>query len=212
MTKDRQQLDEMTLAMAQVHAAWSADQQTWAAELETLRVELAAQKNDYNSLANATGTLSADRHKLELRVVELEAMVNRLTNMLWGRRSERRTFCSTQTVLDFGDATASTPEAASELPASEIMAAQQAAQVAYDLAKLQQLAARRAARRQRGKDVETFPPHLERRVRVIDLTDPQKLGLELLRVKISERMCFEKPKVFIEQIQRPDISSQMYQN
>ena len=204
MMTDRQQLAEMTLAWAQVNAAWSADKEAWAVELQALRVELAAQQNDYHSLANATGTLTTDREALKLRVVELEAMVNRLTDMLWGRRSERRTFSTTQSELDFGDAPESTQAAASELPAPEIIAAQQAAQAAYDLAKLEQLAARRAARRERGKDVETFPPHWERRVRVIDLTDAEKQGLELLHVKISERMRFEKPKVFIEQIQRPE--------
>jgi transposase len=204
MMTDRQQLDEMTLAWAQVNAAWSADKEAWAVELQALRVELAAQQNDYHALAKATGVLTADRETLKSRVVELEAMVNRLTDMLWGRRSERRTYSTTQSELDFGDASESSPATASELPAPEIIAAQQAAQAAYDLDKLKQLAARREARRQRGKDVETFPPHFERRVRVIDLTDAEKQGLELLRVKISERMRFEKPKVFIEQIQRPE--------
>lgn len=96
MMTDRQQLDEMTLAWAQVNTAWSADKEAWAVELQALRVEFAAQQNDYHSLANATGTLTTDREALKLRVVELEAMVNRLTNMLWGRRSERRTYSTAQ--------------------------------------------------------------------------------------------------------------------
>ena len=41
----------------------------------------------------------------------------------------------------------------------------------------------------------------KRRVRVLDLPEEEKEGLILLVVKISECMRFEKPKVYIEQIQ-----------
>lgn len=45
---------------------------------------------DYEALLHSTKTLVADRERLQNRVAELEAADKKLTDMLWGRRSERR--------------------------------------------------------------------------------------------------------------------------
>ncbi len=58
---------------------------------EELRRTNDALRNDHASLLNSTQTLIEDRQKLQQRVAELEAANKQLVDMLWGRRSERRT-------------------------------------------------------------------------------------------------------------------------
>ena len=125
--------------------------------------------------------------------------------MLWGRRSERRLDVSMTPLLNFGDDLGSDSKASSEVLGPEIIAAQAAAQAAYDAAKLAELEARRKARNGRKENQasrEAFPAHLERRERVLDLDEEQKIGLKLIGTKIFERMRFEKPTVYIERILR----------
>jgi chromosome segregation ATPase len=80
------------------------------AELDLLREELrinealrAALRADYEALVDASQTLTEDREKLRQRLEELEAVNKRLVDMLWGRRTERRTESPDQQYLDFGD-------------------------------------------------------------------------------------------------------------
>ena len=174
------------------------------ADNEALRSDLNRLMTDHLTLAESTKVMMTDRDSLKLRVIELEAANKRLTDMLWGRRSERRTDISRSPLLDFGDDTTSLTEETVEAPSPEVISAQQAAQVAYDKAKLAQLEARRNARKERLAKREEFPAHLERRVRVLDLSEEQKQGLKQIGVKITERLCFEKPTVYVEQIQRPE--------
>ncbi len=47
-------------------------------------------RHDYETLLESSQTLLAERERLQERVAELEAANSKLTNMLWGRRSERR--------------------------------------------------------------------------------------------------------------------------
>ena len=124
--------------------------------------------------------------------------------MLWGRRSERRVNISVSPLLNFGDDEQSQDEAASAAPPPEIITAQKAAQAAYDQAKLDQLEARRKARKERQQSREELPAHLERRDRVLDLPEEEKVGLKLLSTKITERLRFEKPTVYVERIIRPE--------
>ena len=53
--------------------------------------------------AESTRLLMTDREALQLRVSELEVVNKRLTDMLWGRRSERRTDNPQSPLLKFGD-------------------------------------------------------------------------------------------------------------
>jgi len=123
--------------------------------------------------------------------------------MLWGRRSERRTESSSPP-LNFGDDPVVDAEN-SESP--EVITAEQTARTALDLAKLQELQARREARQKKRdarRNREEFPAHIERRVRVLDLSEAEKQGLKQIGVKITERLRFEEPKVYVEQIRRPE--------
>lgn len=171
--------------------------------IEALRSELAAARSDHAALAESTRVIMADRDKLGSRVSELEAANQRLIDMLWARRSERRKD-STTLPLPFADGTLFDKVNSEDSP--EVIMAEQAARMAIDQAKLAELQARREARRKRQRDEasrEAFPADLERRIRVIDLSDEEKEGLKQINVKITERLRFEKPHVYVEQIQRP---------
>ena len=206
---DRNELEETIVKLMQFNDALRADYESLRVNYESLRADITAHHNeqtivktDYSTLVEATRVLTADRDALKLRVIELEAINKRLTDMLWGRRSERRTSFTGQTPLDFGDDNAEQPGPAVEPLSPEIISAQQATQTALDKALLEKLEARRNARREKKNRTEEFPAHFERRVREIDLSEEQKVGLVLLGTKINERLRFEKPNVYVEQIKR----------
>lgn len=186
---DRKQLEGMIATLKQANDA--------------LQSEAARLRFDQATLAESTRVMMADREKMRERVAELEAINRRLTDMLWSRRSERRTG-SKSPLLNFGDDPVADVEN-SQSP--EVIRAEQTARAALDLAKLQELRARREARRKKReaqKNREEFPAHLERRVRLLDLSESEKQGLTQIGVKITERLRFEDPKVYVEQIQRPE--------
>jgi len=161
--------------------------------------EFAALRRDYDSLVDATRIITDERNTLRQRVAELEAANNRLTDMLWGRRSERRSESPDQRQLDFGDEPNPPPSAEDQ----QIITAQDQADEARDRELLKRLEARRKARREQAQGREEFPPTIERRERVLDLPEDQKQGLTPIGVKTSERLRFEKPHVYVEVIKRP---------
>ncbi len=173
----------------------------------SLRLELAAAEEaraqaqaELSTLTEAAQVLQEDREKLRTKIGELQASVDRLTNMLWGRRSEKRLDPDQQTLFDLQ----ATPE---ELSArqQEILAAEALLNDAAKKELLEELLRRRKARRlqqlkQRSR--ESFPEHIERRPVTLDLDDEAKVGLVLLCVKVFERLRFEKPRAFVEVISR----------
>jgi hypothetical protein len=200
-----QQLEEAIVHLTQVVAALRSDNEALRARHEALQRDYAALNTQYLALSQTINSVIADRDALRLKVAELEAANKKLTDMLWGRRSERRIDVSMTPLLNFGDDPQALAKASTEVLGPEVIAAQAAAQAAYDAAKLAELEARRKARqaRQEGQaSRETFPAHLERRELVLDLTEEQKSGLKLIATKIFERMRFEKPTVYIERILR----------
>ena len=164
-----------------------------------------ALRRDYEALVEATRTLSQERDALKQRVAELEAMNHRLVDMLWGRRSERRSESPDQQQLDFGDGPAEPPSAQEQV----VLAAQEQADEEQDQELLKRLKARREARRakQQQQGREDFPPTIERRERVIDLPEDEKEGLKLIAVKVNERLRFEKPHMYVEVIKRPQYAA-----
>ena len=162
-----------------------------------LRQELDTQRHDYEAILTSTQTLIEDRDKLQRRVDELEAVNQRLVDMLWGRRSERRVPSPDQLSLDFGEAPVS-----SEEEQAAIMAQLQADE-ALDEQFVRDAMARRRRRREKQRQTQEFPEHLERRERVLDLSDEEKAGLTRIGEAITERMRFENPHVYIERIVRP---------
>jgi transposase len=182
-------------------ASARADNELLRAELGLLRAEFAAFRRDYEALVDATRVVVEERDALRNRVAELEAVNKRLVDMLWGRRSERRSDSPDQQHLPFGDDPLVPPGPAEQ----EIITAQARADEAADLELLRRLQARRKARREKQQQQgrEDFPPDIERRERTIDLPKEQKAGLKCIGVKITERMRFEKPHVYVEVIKRP---------
>ena len=175
-------------------------------ELASLRASLGEMaqgqqslRRDYETLVDATRTITAERDALRQQVAELEAANRRLVDMLWGRRSERRSESTDQQHLNFGDEPLDPPS----IQEQEIITAQAQADEARDRELLKRLEARRKARREQAERREEFPASIERRERVIDLPEEQKQGLSLIGVKQTERLRFEKPHMYVEVIKRP---------
>jgi len=187
---DRQELEGIIAAQKQV--------------FDGLRQEFATLRSDHAALAESTRVMLADREKMRERIAELESVNQRLTDMLWGRRSERRPE-SKSPPLNFGEDADPAVDGGQE-QSTEVIEAERTARAALDAAKLQELQARREARRKKReaqRNREVFPDHLERRVRTLDLSEEAKQGLKQIGVKVTERLRFEKPQVYVEQIRRP---------
>ena len=163
----------------------------------SLSQELQAQRCDYEALVHSTQTLMEDRDRLQQRVNELEAINQRLVDMLWGRRSEVRRPAPGQLQLDFPN---------DDPPLSEqeqaVIVAQEQANEAADLELLREDAERRRRRRAERRTHRAFPEHLERRKRIVDLDEHEKEGLTYIGDAITERLRFEKPSVYVERIVR----------
>ena len=168
------------------------------ASQERVVQELGALRRDYEALVDATRVITEDRDALRQRVAELETANQRLVDMHWGRRSERRSESPGQQHLDFGD----DPEEPPSAEEQEIITAQAKADEASDRELLRRLEARRKARREKNRSGK-LPSHLERRVRRIDLSEEEKQGLTCIGVKVTERLRFEKPHLYVEVIERP---------
>jgi transposase len=166
------------------------------ASLELVLAEFTGFRRDHEALVDATRILVGERDLLQKRVAELEVVNKRLVDMLWGRRSERRADSPDQMQLAFSVEPLSTEQ-------QEIITAQAKADEATDLELLRRLEARRKARREKEARNEDFPPGIERRERVIDLSEEEKKGLKPIGVKVTERLRFEKPHVYVEVIKRP---------
>ena len=169
------------------------------ASLDGVLEQFRAFRRDYEALVDATRIITDERDSLRQRVAELEAANNRLVDMLWGRRSERRSESPDQRQLDFGDGLPELPSAEDQ----EIITAQTQADEARDRELLGRLEARRKARRKQSQGREELPPTIERRERVLDLPEEQKQGLKPIGVKTTERLRFEKPHMYVEVIKRP---------
>jgi transposase len=169
-------------------------------EFASLRAEFAGFRRDHEALVDATRILVGERDLLRKRVAELEVSNKRLVDMLWGRRSERRSDSPDQMQLSFsGD-----PVEPPCVERQEIITAQTKVNEAADLELLRRLEARRKARREKQARSEEFPPHIERRERILDLPEAEKEGLKQIGVKVTERLRFEKPHVYVEVIKRPE--------
>ena len=172
-------------------------------EIASLRAEFASFRSDHEALIDATRVLSDERDSLQKRVAELEVVNKRLVDMLWGRRTERRSDSPDQMLLSFAAKSSDDTEPHDDED-QEIITAQEEADEATDQELLRRLKARRKARqKKRQAGNEDFPPDIERREQVIDLSEEDKKGLKQIGVKITQRLCFEKPHAYVKVIKRP---------
>jgi transposase len=167
--------------------------------LESVLQEFGAFRRDYEALVDAARIITEDRDTLRQRVSELEAANRRLVDMLWGRRTERRSESPDQRHLSFPDE----PIEPQSPESREIIEAQAKADEAIDQELLRRLEMRRKARQEKASRSEEFPAHLEQRVRRIDLSEEDKQGLKCIGVKVTKRLRFEKPHLYVEVIERP---------
>ena len=181
------------------NAALARELASVQASLNHVLEEFGTLRHDYETLADATRVITGERDAIRGRVAELEAANKRLVDIVWGRRSERRTESPDQGHLNFGDELTDPPSSQEQ----EIITAQAEADEARDRALLKRLEARRKARREQTQGREDFPSTIERRERMIDLPEDQKQGLKLIGVKQTERLRFEKPHMYVEVIKRP---------
>ncbi|MDA1056113.1 MAG: IS66 family transposase [Planctomycetota bacterium] len=178
---------------------------------DQLQAALATRNREFDALLDATKTLQdnfdrladlekqrrEENRKLDERIAELEVANRQLTNMLWGRRSERRIDPNQQRLFPDG--------AEPEDDDSDVITADDEAQSVIDEELLKQWQERQKKKRDRkkkGERDESFPEHLERRERLLDLDDDEKAGLKHIGDAITERLRFERPYVYVERIVR----------
>jgi transposase len=146
------------------------------------------------TLQEDRGRLTKEQRELRQRIEELEAVNKQLTNMLWGRRSERRPLDPDQQQLFL---------TAEEEDDDDVITASDEAQAVLDAELIKQWERRRQRRRQKAsRGGEPFPAHFERRERILDLDEAEKANLKYIGDAVTERMRFERPHVYIERIIR----------
>ena len=134
-----QQLEEALANLTQLVAALRAENEALRGPYEALGRDYTALQTQYLALAQTINGVVAERDALKLKVAELEAVNKKLTDMLWGRRSERRVDVSISPLLDFGDDLQGPLQASDDALGPAVIVAGAAAQAAYDAAKLAEL-------------------------------------------------------------------------
>jgi transposase len=200
VTKQMTQLCDENAALRQEIATLRQERAELAEQLEAAHASRAQAEAELSTLTEAAQVLQDDREELQRKNSELQAAVDRLTDMLWGRRSEKRIHSDQPTLFDLQ----LTPD---ELSAreQEIVAAEDLLSDAAKKQLLEELLRRRKARQRRRlkeRGREDFPEHLERRQVDLDLDEEDKQGLVLLDVKVFERLRFERPRMWVEVVNR----------
>jgi len=196
-----EQLQQQNASLQQENASLQQEKASLQEELAAIQAQLAQSQAELSALTDAAHVLEEDRKALQEKIAELEAANQRLTDLVWGRRSERREEHPDQPTLFSLELS---PE---ELAAkqAEIIAAEETLDEAARQELLKRLLERRRRRLEqklRDGGREEFPPNLERRTTTLDLDEDAKQGLVLLDVKVTERLRFEKPTIYVERIER----------
>lgn len=193
-------VEKLTQRLREENASLRQERAELAEQLKAAHASRAQAEAELSTLTDAAQVLQDDREELQRKNSELQAAVDRLTDMLWGRRSEKRIHSDQPTLFDLQ----LTPD---ELSAreQELVAAEDLLSDAAKKKLLEELLRRRKARQQRRlkeRGREDFPEHLERRQVDLDLDEEDKQGLVLLDVKIFERLRFERPRMWVEVVKR----------
>jgi transposase len=194
-----EQLQAENAALRQENAALREARSELAQQLTAAQAAQALAEAELSTLTDASQVLQDDREELQRKNSELQAAVDRLTDMLWGRRSEKRIQSDQPTLFDLQP----TPD---ELSAKEqeLLAAEELLSDAAKKKLLDELLRRRKARQRKRQKAgrEKLPEHLERRHIDLDLDEEAKKDLVLLDVKVFERLRFERPRMYVEVVNR----------
>ncbi len=166
--------------------------------LQILICDHQALVSNHQALVTAVQEVMADRDRLKARVLELEAVNKRLTDMAWGRRSERRSIDPSQLLLPNSESWTEPNDA--EVPG--VILAGDAAQEVIDAELIKNWEQRRQQRKSQPRR-EEFPAHFERRERVLDLPEDQKIGLTYIGDAVTERLVVLATRFYVDRIVRP---------
>jgi len=155
------------------------------AALENKNAELALKQKQLEQQAHSVLQIQADRDKLQEKNDELQFQVDKLIKQLFGRKSERRTDGDGQLYLNLGE------EASPEV----ISALEEAVREAEEV--VTEAEAKRKSKPPRKSD-RKLPEHLPRSERIVDLSESQREGLELIGYDEVERLIWKRPELRVE--------------
>ena len=143
---------------------------TLGQQLATAESERSHAQAELSTLTDAAQVLQEDREQLRNKIAELQAAVDRLTNILWGRRSEKRSNSENQpTLFDLQLTDEELTAQQKEILAAEDLLSDAAKQKLLD--ELLQRRKKRQLKRLEQCGREEFPEHIERRHITLDLDD-----------------------------------------
>ena len=163
-------------------------------ENNALQNDLNQSRSDYTALLEAVKKVMAECDQQRKQIAELEAANQRLCEMLWGRRSERRLPDKNQPLLPEAVDWFTKAEQEATRPVDALSDEEQAKLDAEIINAWKQRQANRATRRSGS---QKLPDHLEVRETVLDLTPEQKVGLKELEQEVTDQLCLEKPVIYI---------------
>ena len=176
---------------------------------DQLQDALDTRNRQFDALLNATNTLQdnferlADLEKqrrqeipkLNQRIAELEIANRQLTNMPWGRRSERHNNPDQGRLFDEAVQPEENPDAITADDAAEVVIDERLIKACEERLR------RNRERRKQARNAESFPDHIERRERTIDLDDEEKKRLKYIGDSVTERLR-SVPRIYVERIVR----------
>jgi hypothetical protein len=165
---------------------------------EQLQADHAALRADHETILAALQTVKDERDQLQVRYDKLAVTNQALIDRVWGRKSERSERDPNQPYLA-GSESWWLPETTEE---AEVVMAADAIQEKSDEEILRRHRERRERRKRERPRTEELPAHLERRERVLDLPDDQKVGLRFLRTEVTERLELDRPQAWVDRMIR----------
>jgi len=144
--------------------------------------------------------ITDDRDALRQRVTELEAANRRLVDMLWGRPQRTSQRVCRSTALGLRRRAGRSTQCPS---ARDHHGPGRATKRGTGNCSSVWRRGGRPGGRNNSEAARSSLRACERRERVIDLPEDEKQGLKSIGVKVTERLRFEKPHMYVEVIKRP---------
>ena len=186
------------LTLREVNRELQQTQDRLRSELQQSQSDHAALRVDHDVVLAALQTVKDERDQLLVSVDKLTTANQLLTDRIWGRKSERSQVNPNQPYLT-GSESWWLPETPVE---AEVVIAADAVQEKSDEEIINNYRKRREQKKQTRPRTEQIPAHFERRERVIDLTDEEKVGLQFFRTEVTERLEVGRPTIWVDRIVR----------